>query len=680
MLKKWQPLLLSTIVLLSLCASTVSSSRPALTQSPSVSDDDVVALLAFKSKADLHNALPFSSNTTTLQLCRWPGVQCAQSKIVRLIIQSQNLGGIFAPNTLTRLDQLRVLSLQNNSLTGPIPDLSGLTNLKTLFLDRNSFVGSLPPSLSSLHRLRTLDFSFNNLTGPLPAFLITGLDRLYYLRLDWNRFTGPVPALNQSSLRTFNVSGNNLTGVIPVTPTLLRFGPTAFSWNPGLCGELVNKECHPAAPFFGPTPAHEAPPPTRALGQSTAQEVQGVELTQPSRKRHRRIAVIIGFSSGVFVLICSLLFFVMALKKQRKPQTHRKTDIASPASSDAHAAVVVQLEEELEQKVKRVQGIQVVKSGSLMFCAGESQLYSLDQLMRASAEMLGKGTIGTTYKAVLDNRLIVSVKRLDAGKLGGTSREVFERHMEAVGGLRHPNLVPLRAYFQAKDERLLVYDYQPNGSLFSLIHGTKSTRAKPLHWTSCLKIAEDVAQGLSYIHQAWRLVHGNLKSSNVLLGPDFEACLTDYCLSVLATTTLTSEEEPDSAAYKAPEIRINSLNDHDDHQQKHQPTSKSDVYAFGILLVELLTGKPPSHHQVLVPTDMVEWVMSMREDDQHDQDGEGNSRMGMLVEVAIACSSTSPEQRPTMWQVLKMLQEIKESASMEDDNELMDPQIVTGVP
>lgn len=195
-----------------------------------------------------------------------------------------------------------------------------------------------------------------------------------------------------------------------------------------------------------------------------------------------------------------------------------------------------------------------------------------------------------------------------------------------------------------------------------------------------MKIAEDVAQGLSYIHQAWRLVHGNLKSSNVLLGPDFEACLTDYCLSVLATTTLTSEEEPDSAAYKAPEIRINSLNDHDDHQQKHQPTSKSDVYAFGILLVELITGKPPSHHLVLAPADMVEWVMSMREDDQHDQDGEGNSRMGMLVEVAVACSSTSAEQRPTMWQVLKMLQEIKENASMEDDNELMDPQIVTGVP
>jgi serine/threonine protein kinase len=91
--------------------------------------------------------------------------------------------------------------------------------------------------------------------------------------------------------------------------------------------------------------------------------------------------------------------------------------------------------------------------------------------MRASAELLGRGTMGTTYKAVLDNRLIVCVKRLDASKLSDGSKEVFEPHMESVGGLRHPNLVPLRAYFQAREERLLIYDYQPNGSLFSLIHG-----------------------------------------------------------------------------------------------------------------------------------------------------------------------------------------------------------------
>ncbi|GAV88869.1 Pkinase domain-containing protein [Cephalotus follicularis] len=270
--------------------------------------------------------------------------------------------------------------------------------------------------------------------------------------------------------------------------------------------------------------------------------------------------------------------------------------------------------------------------------------------MRASAELLGRGTIGTTYKAVLDNQLIVTVKRLDANKTAITSGDVFEQHMDAVGGLRHPNLVPMRAYFQAKGERLVIYDYQPNGSLFNLIHGSRSTRAKPLHWTSCLKIAEDVAQSLAYIHQASRLVHGNLKSSNVLLGADFEACLTDYCLAILAESSST--EDPDSAAYKAPETR----------KSNHRTTSRSDVYSFGVLLLELLTGKHPSQHPFLAPTDTLDWVRSVREENS----GEYN-RLGMLTEVASVCRLTSPEQRPAMWQVLKMIQEIKERVMMEDN-------------
>lgn len=332
--------------------------------------------------------------------------------------------------------------------------------------------------------------------------------------------------------------------------------------------------------------------------------------------------------------------------------------MVSDLSATAGAAAVMRLEEEREEKVKSAQMMKVGKSGSLVFCAGEAQLYSLDQLMRASAELLGRGMIGTTYKAVLDNRLIVCVKRLDATKIEGAGKIVFERHMESVGALRHPNLVPLRAYFQAKEERLLVYDYQPNGSLFSLIHGSKSARSKPLHWTSCLKIAEDVAQGLSYIHQAWRLVHGNLKSSNVLLGSDFEACVTDYCLSVLTEPTPSSDIDLDSYGYKAPEIR----------KSDSQATPKSDVYAFGVLLLELLTGKAPSEHPYLTPTDIGQWVRSTRD---VDDGGRDENRLAMLLEVAIACSMASADHRPNMWQVLKMLQEIKEAVLMEEED--LDP-------
>ncbi|XP_027149371.1 probable inactive receptor kinase At5g67200 [Coffea eugenioides] len=652
----------------SFLATLVHSSRYSIDVLPL---SDASALLAFESKAGLRSKLGFSPETSS-SFCKWAGVQCSQTRVVRFVVEGMDLGGVFAPSTLTRLDQLRVLSLQNNSLAGPIPDLSGLVNLKVLFLSHNSFTGSIPPSLSTLHRLKTLDLSHNNLTGPVPISF-NNLDRLYTLRLDSNRFNGSIPALNQSTLQMFNISSNNLTGPIPITPTLLRFKASLFSWNPGLCGEIIHKECREMQHFFGPV---ASPPPPKSVSADQSSQIERGKVgvsSQPSRKAHGKAALIIGLSGSGLFFICSFICFAFATRtvKKKKKESSAGKVVVGEATANANAEALMRIEEdnyELEEKVRRVQeGVQIAgmgKSGNLVFCAGEAQVYTLEQLMRASAELLGKGTMGTTYKAVLDSRLIVCVKRLDGSRLAGTSQEVFEGHMESVGSLRHPNLVPLRAYFQAKEERLLVYDYQPNGSLFSLIHGSKSARAKPLHWTSCLKIAEDVAQGLSYIHQAWRLVHGNLKSSNVLLGSDFEACLTDYCLSALATTIAATaassdEEHPDFKAYKAPE----ALKFNNDQTQANTTTSKSDVYSFGVLLLELLSGKHPSQLPILMPGDMMNWVKLSRDEENRGED----NKLEMLLEVSIACSVASPEQRPTMWQVLKMIQEIKEAVIMEEN-------------
>ncbi|KAL6504619.1 hypothetical protein OROHE_023377 [Orobanche hederae] len=611
---------------------------------------DASALLDFKSKADSRNELDFSPKTAS-DFCKWEGVQCSDSRAVKVILQNMKLGGVFGPNTLTQLPQLRVLSLRNNSLTGPIPDLSGLINLKLLFLSRNYFSGAVPPSISTLRRLKTLDLSYNMLSGSIPLSL-NGLDRLYYLRLDFNRFNGSVPPFNQSSLQIFNVSHNDLTGAIPVTPTLSRFNTTSFALNPGLCGEIVHKECRSTRPFFG------AAPPVSADLSQTAQLQNGAAMSSKGvMQKHTRVALVIGFALGASLFVVALVCSVFAVRKYRRSGESTKTTLEASVTGNAEAVTRIEEEnDELAQKVKRVQEEKekhllemAGRSGSLAFCAGEAQVYTLDQLMRACAELLGMGSMGTTYKAVLDNRLIVTVKRLDGGRLAGTRPEVFEGHMESVGGLRHPNLVPLRAYFQAQEERLLVYDYQPNGSLFSLIHGSNSSKAKPLHWTSCMKIAEDAAQGLCHIHQARRLVHGNLKSSNILLNSDFEACLTDYCLVALAYPS--SEEDANSIAYKAPEmLKFNN----------REATTKSDVYSFGVLLLELLTGKHPWEHPSTTPDEMVCWMRSVR--DEHG----GENRSEMLLEVALVCSVDSAEQRPTMWQVLKMIQEIKEVVLMED--------------
>lgn len=137
--------------------------------------------------------------------------------------------------------------------------------------------------------------------------------------------------------------------------------------------------------------------------------------------------------------------------------------------------------------------------------------------------------------------------------------------------------------------------------------------------------------------------------------------MSDYCLAVLADSPAEDEDDPDASAYKAPETRSSG----------QQATSKADVYAFGVLLLELITGKPPSLLPLLVPQDLVNWVRSTRDHHPDDCVGEDN-RLEMLLEVAIACSLPSPEQRPTMWQVLKMLQEIKETVLQEDSE--LDPQ------
>ncbi|KAI8535059.1 hypothetical protein RHMOL_Rhmol10G0145500 [Rhododendron molle] len=646
----------SLLLLLTLSLpSTTLLVPPPPPPSTSTLPSDAVALLSFKSKADLDNTLLYTT-TDRFDYCQWQGVKCVQNRVVRFVLRGSGLRGSFPPDTLSRLDQLRVLSLRNNSLSGPLPDLSPLLNLKSLVLDHNYFSGSFPPSVIFLHRILILDLSHNNLTGPIPAD-ITVLDRLDYLKLDSNRFNGTIPPLNQSSLTFLNVSDNNLTGPIPVTPTLARFRISSFSSNPNLCGEIIDKECPSDRPFFNSSSSG---------GDSTASPLiqsQGVNvlLSPPSpKKKHSRVGVVLGVIIGALILVAAALCLFAVFKKLRSRETPSKSlankaeAVNSSAVTEAEfvdTATEAAKEKKIDTTATEARNSAVVKSGNLIFCSGEG-MYDLERLMRASAELLGRGTMGTTYKAVMNNGVVVSVKRLDAGKTAITSGEVFERHMEVVGGLKHPNLVPVRAYFQAKDERLIIYDYQPNGSLFNLIHGSRSTRAKPLHWTSCLKIAEDVSQGLAYIHQASKLIHGNLKSSNVLLGSDFEACLTDYALSVLADSS-SSTGDPDSEGYKAPEIRKSS---------GRRATPKSDVYAFGVLLLELLTGKPPSQHPFLSPADMWDWVVAMRE-----EDGGDDNRLCMLVDVAGICSLTSPEQRPLMWQVLKMVREVKESVVVEDD-------------
>uniref|UniRef100_A0A7N0VAX0 Protein kinase domain-containing protein n=1 Tax=Kalanchoe fedtschenkoi TaxID=63787 RepID=A0A7N0VAX0_KALFE len=634
------------LVLLLIC----SISAPHL-----VLSDDADALLSLKSTIDPLNSLHWQSSDNS-NVCNWQGVKaCLNGRVSKLVLENLNLTGALDEQVLDELDQLRVLSFKQNSIYGHIPNLSSLRNLKSLFLDFNNFTGSFPASISQLHRLKVASLSHNNLSGEIPASLLN-LHRLYALYLQNNKFTGQIPPLNQPTLRYLNLSGNLLSGEIPITAALIRFNLSSFSGNLNLCGEQIGRKCRfNFPPEISPVPLQK-PKPSHSSNNSRWKKI---------------VAGSVGGAVVLLLILALLLCFACSkgtsknksaedkgkgIEEQPPPQQQQEeggTDKTGSSNGGGGGGGGFSWERE---------GI-----GRLVFCgSGEEQMsYSLEDLLKASAETLGRGTMGSTYKAVMESGFIVTVKRLKDARFPRTDE--FKAHVEAIGRLRHLNLVPLRAYFQAKEERLLVYDYFPNGSLFSLIHGSRSTGGgKPLHWTSCLKIAEDLATGLLYIHQSGGLTHGNLKSSNVLLGSDFESCLTDYGLTAFRDPDSHEETSATALFYRAPECR----------DIRKYPTQQADVYSFGVLLLELLTGKTPFQDLVQEHgSDIPRWVKSVREEETEsgDEPNSGNEasseeKLAALLNIAMSCVSLDPETRPVIGEILKMIRDTRAEAQVSSNS------------
>ncbi|KAH6815014.1 leucine-rich repeat transmembrane protein kinase family protein [Perilla frutescens var. frutescens] len=541
-------------------------------------------------------------------------------------------------------------SLKQNGFSGQIPDLSNLTNLKLLFISHNHFSGEFPPSLSSLPKLYRLDLSYNNLSGGIPPSM-NRLTHLLTLRLEQNSFAGSISGLNLPNLQDFNVSGNGLTGEVP--GSFSGFPASAFSNNPSLCGPPLEKcgvvSSDPTQP--GGAMATPVSPRTTVASSPTAMPAE----TNPPAKSHNShrskisSVAIIGIIIGdVLVLgLVSLLLYCYFWRNYSSILTSEKSSVqaekivysSSPYPNPAQSGY---------------------ERGKMVFFEGERR-FELEDLLRASAEMLGKGGFGTAYKAILDDGNVVAVKRLKDLNVNG--KKEFEQQMEVLGRLRHPNLVGLKAYYFARDEKLLVHDYMPNGNLFWLLHGNRGPGRTPLDWTTRLKIGAGAARGLAFLHGSCsplRLVHGNIKSTNVLIDKAGSAKLSDYGLSVFASPS----SAPKSNGYRAPEAALDG----------RKLTQKSDVYSFGVLLLELLTGKCPSIVDNNGPgigysgvVDLPRWVQSVVREEwtaevfdlelMRYKDIE-EEMVGML-QIAMACTQSSPDQRPKINYVVKMIEELR---------------------
>ncbi|QCD90928.1 protein brassinosteroid insensitive 1 [Vigna unguiculata] len=477
-----------------------------------------------------------------------------------------------------------------------------------LSLSHHKLSGSISPDLGKLESLRVLALHNNNFYGTIPSELgnCTALEGIF---LQGNYLSGIIPSEigNLSLLINFNVSTNFLVGPIPSDGVLGNFTGSSFVGNRGLCGVKINSTCK-----------DDGSPGTNTQSASSDQNQMG------KKKYSGRLLISASATVGALLLVALMCFWGCFLYKK-----FGKNDRISLAMDVGAGASIVMFHGDLPYSSK-----DIIK-----------KLETLNE-----EHIIGIGGFGTVYKLAMDDGNVFALKRIV--KLNEGFDRFFERELEILGSIKHRYLVNLRGYCNSPTSKLLIYDYLPGGSLDEALH----ERAEQLDWDSRLNIIMGAAKGLAYLHHdcSPRIIHRDIKSSNILLDGNLEARVSDFGLAKL----LEDEEShittivAGTFGYLAPE-----------YMQSGRATEKSDVYSFGVLTLEVLSGKRPTDAAFIEKgLNIVGWLNFLITENRPREivdplcDGVQMESLDALLSVAIQCVSSSPEDRPTMHRVVQLFE------------------------
>ncbi|VVA39963.1 PREDICTED: probable [Prunus dulcis] len=576
--------------------------------------------------------IQLSSNSLTGSL---PNETSQFLRLTSFKISNNSLEGALPP-VLGTYPELKVIDLSLNRLQGfLLPSFFSSTKLTDLNLSGNNFSGSIPvqeisshPSNSSTQNLSLvfIDLSNNSLSGHLPAE-ISEFHSLVYLNLSKNNFDGIIPEDFPDQLKGFNVSFNHLSGVVP--ENLRQFPDSAFY--PG--NSLLKFP-------------HSLSSPKGVLNNTSREH-------RPLKKAAIRISLIAGLVGGaaVLALSCMMIYYrghwqectsskensgKKAVEQGDSALSHRSvpeksvdgsksSQDLSPSSQTRYphdasdtSSVLKSLLSSSNLTLKINNLLRMFKSCSPDKLAGDlhlfdgSLVFTAEELSCAPAEAIGRSCHGTMYKAMLDSGHVLAVKWLREGIAKG--RKEFAREVKKLGNIRHPNLVSLLGYYWGpkEHEKLIISTYINAQSLAFHLHEVEPRKLSPLSLEERLRISVDVARCLNFLHNEKAIPHGNLKSTNILLEtPSLNAVLTDYSLHRILTPAGTTEQVLNAGAlgYRPPEFASSS---------KPCPSLKSDVYAFGVILLELLTGKSSGEIVSGIPgvVDLTDWVRLLAEENR----------------------------------------------------------------